>query len=525
MTTVSALNTVSAVNTVSAIHLSLVSHTNVGKTTLARTLLRRDIGEVLDQAHVTEEAERHSLIETEDGELLLWDTPGFGDSARLLKRLRNHDRPFVWFFQKIWDRVTDRPFWCGQQAALNIRDQADVVLYLVNAAEEPEDAGYVLPELELLDWIGKPVVIVLNQTGDLAPESDLMALRLDAWRRHVRRFEAVRDVLTLDAFGRCWVQEGLFFERLVDVLPASHKPRMRGLHAAWTTRNLRIFDHSLSAMASYLARAAGDREALAERRPGKEEKQRAMEHLAKRLDRFTHELTRTLLAVHELEGEAAEEIENHLDAFLVVGEEKIDPERGAILGGILSGALGGLSADILAGGLTFGGGVLAGAILGALGGAGLARGYQMVQAGKTPAVSWSPAFLDRLTERTLLRYLAIAHFGRGRGEFAVEKEPDHWRREVISALKRDAEGWTAVWKGLAKQAEARLPGVRQSDLSPSTEMIRPWLERATRSLLAGLYPRSARWLVEDGQKDGQTTGGTHGTDAGELVATPPKRVP
>ena len=33
--------------------LSLVSHTNVGKTTLARTLLARDIGEVRDEAHVT----------------------------------------------------------------------------------------------------------------------------------------------------------------------------------------------------------------------------------------------------------------------------------------------------------------------------------------------------------------------------------------------------------------------------------------------------------------------------------------
>jgi hypothetical protein len=33
--------------------LSLVSHTNVGKTTLARTLLRRDIGEERDNAHET----------------------------------------------------------------------------------------------------------------------------------------------------------------------------------------------------------------------------------------------------------------------------------------------------------------------------------------------------------------------------------------------------------------------------------------------------------------------------------------
>jgi succinate dehydrogenase / fumarate reductase iron-sulfur subunit len=37
------------------IDIGLVSHTNVGKTTLARTLLRRDIGEVRDRAHVPEE--------------------------------------------------------------------------------------------------------------------------------------------------------------------------------------------------------------------------------------------------------------------------------------------------------------------------------------------------------------------------------------------------------------------------------------------------------------------------------------
>ena len=61
---------------------SLVSHTNVGKTTLARTILRRDVGDVLDQAHVTEENAHYPLLESPSGEQLeLWDTPGFGDSS------------------------------------------------------------------------------------------------------------------------------------------------------------------------------------------------------------------------------------------------------------------------------------------------------------------------------------------------------------------------------------------------------------------------------------------------------------
>ena len=53
--------------------------------------------------------------------------------------------------------------------------------------------------------------------------------------------------------------------------------------------------------------------------------------------------------------------------------------KAAVWGGVLTGALMGLKADILSGGLTLGGGMLAGGVLGALGGAGLARGYNQVK--------------------------------------------------------------------------------------------------------------------------------------------------
>src|SRR5690606_31082431 len=127
--------------------LSLVSHTNVGKTTLARTLLRRDVGEVFDHAHVTEETEHYELLATPAGDrVLLADTPGFGDSARLAARLRGMESPLGWLVAQVWDRFGDRPLWSSQQAVRHVRDEADVVLYLVNASEDPETAGYVAPE-------------------------------------------------------------------------------------------------------------------------------------------------------------------------------------------------------------------------------------------------------------------------------------------------------------------------------------------------------------------------------------------
>ena len=107
--------------------LSLISHTNAGKTTLARTLLGRDVGEVRDEAHVTQEAESWPLVDTPEGDaLLLWDTPGFGDSARLAKRLAQQGNPIGWFLSQVWDRFRDRTFWLTQKAVVNVRDEADV---------------------------------------------------------------------------------------------------------------------------------------------------------------------------------------------------------------------------------------------------------------------------------------------------------------------------------------------------------------------------------------------------------------
>ena len=144
------------VRTPSTLSISLVSHTNVGKTTLARTLLGRDIGAVRDEAHVTEAAEPHTLIESADGDrLLLWDTPGFGDSQRLARRLAQAGNALGWVLTEVWDRWRDRAFWASQRAIRHELGEADVALYLANAAEQPDDAGYLAPGAQQLQDAGQ----------------------------------------------------------------------------------------------------------------------------------------------------------------------------------------------------------------------------------------------------------------------------------------------------------------------------------------------------------------------------------
>ena len=251
-------------NDPATISIGLVSHTNAGKTTLARTLLRRDIGEIADRAHVTEIAERHVLIESRQGDVLaLWDTPGFGDSMRLYSRLSQSNNPLGWAVTQVWDRITDRAFWAGQQIIRNAREECDVVLYVVNAAESPEEARYIAVEMQILDWIGKPVIVVLNQLGpprtQARTESDIAL-----WRSSLGGHRCVRGILPLDAFGRCWVQEDALLEQVQGVLRAELQSAGTRLRAAWHSRNLEVFDRSMQLLARQLAKTAVDEEPIAE---------------------------------------------------------------------------------------------------------------------------------------------------------------------------------------------------------------------------------------------------------------------
>ena len=483
------------------VNLSLVSHTNVGKTTLARTLLRRDVGEVRDEAHVTETAEGHVLIDTPGGETLrLWDTPGFGDSARLGKRLRMSNNPIGWLLTQVWDRLTDRPFYSSQQAIRNVKDESDVVLYLVNAAEAPASAGYVEAEMQILGWTGKPVVLLLNQMGPpRGHDSD--AADEAAWRQHLAPYPWVRDAVSLDAFARCWVQEDGLLGVVGAVLPPEKRETFGRLRDAWRVRNLRVFEASMQAITGQIAAAATDRVPVdapglgeqvgrwlgsvlrgAEKPdPGTEQ---AMSALAARLDRSVREATDRLLELHGLSGRSAEEILARVAGQFETGK-RADVAKTSVIGGLVSGALGGLAADLAAGGLSFGAGALIGGILGAIGVGGAAQVYNAAIGAEKGTIGWSPEFLTERVSAALLRYLAVAHFGRGRGDWVQGESPPHWPPLVEDAVTGQASALRWIWE----QAEQ---GGGSEDIQRA---LHPVVIETARQVLIRLYPEARPLLT------------------------------
>lgn len=477
-----------------SIALGLVSHTNAGKTTLARTLLGRDVGEVRDAPHVTDLAQAYTLIETAEGDVLsLWDTPGFGDSVRLAKRLRTADNPIGWMLREVWDRYRNRPLWCSQQAVRAARESADVVLYVVNAAEDPHDAGYMTPEMQILAWIGKPVLLLLNQMGPPRPAAEERAEE-DRWRSSVTPFPVVHDVLTLDAFARCWVQEDALFRRIAKLIPPEKQAAFDRLVAAWNARSVARFEEAMGELAAQIMAAAQDRETIEPagrpdraRRvlralgfgadPPDGEREQAMARLAERTDERIRAVTDRLIALHGLEGAAAATVLVRIREHYAT-TEPLNEGKAAAVGGVVSGALAGLAADLAAGGLTLGAGLIAGAIVGALGGGGIARGYNLATGVDAPTVAWSPAFVNGLVRSALLRYLAVAHFGRGRGAWAEAEAPAFWKQEVARAFEARRPSFDALWEN------ARDPGnAAQAEVD-----LRTLLADTARELLERLYP-------------------------------------
>ena len=441
------------------IHLSLVSHTNIGKTTLARTLLMRDVGEIADRAHVTETTDDYVLARAIDGsELVLWDTPGFGNSVQLAKRLEGRANPVGWFLSEVWDRFTNKAFWLDQRAVRHIRDTASIVLYLVNVEEVPARSPYVPAEMKILSWIGKPVIVLLNQMGP-PREAKLEAAEIDVWRQSLAPYDFVKDVLSMDAFARCWVQESALFDAIGRALPTELQAAFSELRTVWLRGRRAIYSNSVEAIARHIRLLLCASEPV----PAPSLKERAL-NVAKRLglaksDPETRDaladaqaalaseaadsfcaLTNKLIDVNGLSGKGvSKEILRRMKTDWHLATYSVDAASAAAIGtglGAASGAAAaGFTVDAASGGLSLGLGTLIGGLIGAIGGLSAAAAYNLRADKKGTELAWSDKAISNFILEAVLLYLAVAHFGRGRGEWTESESPAFWKETTLDALK------------------------------------------------------------------------------------------
>ena len=119
------------------------------------------------------------------------------------------------------------------------------------------------------------------------------------------------------------------------------------------------------------------------------------------------------------------------------------------------------------------------AVLGALGGAGVARGVNVARGRTEASLRWDDAFLEALVVSALLRYLAVAHCGRGRGRWQEGEYPSFWRERVTHAVAAQRSDLAAIWTLRTTDGKKnRLIELRLRDI----------LGKIARTLLNELYP-------------------------------------
>ena len=340
--------------------LAVVGHTNVGKTSLLRTLTRDvGFGEVSHRPSTTRHVEGARL--SVDGEPLLelYDTPGLEDAIALLDYLERLERPG----ERLDGPARLERFLQGSEARQRFEQEAKVLrqllashagLYVIDA-REPVLAKY-RDELEVLASCGKPLLPVLNFVASSQH-------REPEWREALARL-GLHALVRFDSVAPPEDGERRLYESLALLLEEARPALQRLIDDQQAQREARRHSGKRLVAELLLDCAACRRSVEAE--PAAEAQ--AIEALRQAVRQREQRCVEALLKLYAFRREDA----NAGDLPLLDGrwgDDLFNPETLKLLGvrlgsGVAAGAAAGAGVDLLVGGLTLGAAALAGAIAG-----------------------------------------------------------------------------------------------------------------------------------------------------------------
>ncbi|HDS1683989.1 TPA: GTPase/DUF3482 domain-containing protein [Pseudomonas putida] len=375
--------------------LAVVGHTNVGKTSLLRTLTRDvGFGEVSHRPSTTRHVEGARL--SVDGEPLLelYDTPGLEDAIALLDYLERLERPG----ERLDGPARLERFLQGSEARQRYEQEAKVLrqllasnagLYVIDA-REPVLAKY-RDELEVLASCGKPLLPVLNFVASSQH-------REPEWRQALARL-GLHALVRFDSVAPPEDGERRLYESLALLLEDA-RPALQRLIDDQQAQRLARQQSGKRLIAELLLDCAACRRSV-EAEPVAEA--RAIEALRQDVRQREQRCVEALLKLYAFRREDA----NAGDLPLLDGrwgDDLFNPETLKLLGvrlgsGVAAGAAAGAGVDLLVGGLTLGAAALAGAIAG--GALQTARNYGSRLMGKLKGQR------ELTVDDTVLRLLAL----------------------------------------------------------------------------------------------------------------------
>ncbi|MEA1604941.1 DUF3482 domain-containing protein [Pseudomonas spirodelae] len=393
--------------------LAVVGHTNVGKTSLLRTLTRDvGFGEVSHRPSTTQHVEGARLSVDGQALLELYDTPGLEDAIALLDYLERLDRPG----ERLDGPARLTRFLDGSEARQRFEQEAKVLrqllasdagLYVIDA-REPVLAKY-RDELAVLSMCGRPLLPVLNFVSSRQH-------REQDWRDALARL-GLHALVCFDSVAPPLDGERRLYDSLALLLEKARPQLQRLIDDHQTQRQLR---RSCGArlIAELLLDCAACRRSVAVQGQQEQEAIRDLHQSIRQREQGCVEALLRLYGFRKDDAKAA-------DLPLLDGrwgDDLFNPETLKQLGvkvggGMAAGAATGVGVDLLVGGITLGAAAALGALIG--GSAQTLRNYGARLKGKLKGqreLSVDDAVLRLLALRQQLLLQALE----ARGHAAVE---------------------------------------------------------------------------------------------------------
>jgi len=207
----------------SLLNIAVVGHTNTGKTSLIRTMLRSTaFGRIEDAAGTTRHVERATISAGQEAILNLYDTPGIEDVYALREKLtrmaaRKKSAVQTAILTDFTEQTApDDPL---EQEAKVIRQvlRSNILLYVIDV-REPILEKYLI-EIELLSKTLKPIIPVFNFIE--AHRADL-----DKWRKKLAEFN-IHTSLELDTVAFAFEAEKRLYQKIQSLAEDYYQPLQR----------------------------------------------------------------------------------------------------------------------------------------------------------------------------------------------------------------------------------------------------------------------------------------------------------
>ena len=350
-----------------ALKLAVVGHTNTGKTSILRTLLR-DVyfGEVKNEAATTRHVEQARLTDSQTGEVLvaLYDTPGLEDASGLMDWLEDNTasrRDGIERLQQFLasdiaqgadSGVLDHYDYSQEAKVIRQLLASDMAIYVVDAREPV--LGKYKDELAILSWAAIPVMPVFNFT-------DSQNANIDDWQTMLAR-RNLHISTRFDSVAFEFEDEMHLWQNLATML--THSEMLEQLMQRRTEDWAQLYDEANIIIADFLLNVASFVREINE----DDDPMPVLEQMQEAVRQSERAMQYNLLNLYKFYDNAVAATPLELQAYQ---QDPFDPELLKSYGirttsGAAAGALLGLGIDAAALGTTLGLGAAIGGIAGGL---------------------------------------------------------------------------------------------------------------------------------------------------------------